>query len=158
LATNSPDQTTALSFDLDTQHREFVLDLGAHEVIDYNTRRFEDVVHEVDVVLDLIGADTLTRSWSVLQPGGILITLAGAIDPGEASRRRVRGVSFIVKPGRTDLTAIARLIDAGTGTIRSIVSDVFPLARAKEAFYQGLNGHNRGKIVLRVDGSISTVG
>ena len=71
-----------------TQHREFVLDLGAHEVIDYTTQRFEDVVHEVDVVLDLIGVDTLMRSWSVLQPGGILITL----------RRRVRGVSFIVKP------------------------------------------------------------
>ena len=61
-----------------------------------------------------------------------------------------------MKPSRTDLTAIARLIDAGT--IRSIVSDVFPLARAKEAFYQGLKGHNRGKIVLRVDGSLSTVG
>jgi NADPH:quinone reductase-like Zn-dependent oxidoreductase len=102
-----------------TQHREFVLDLGAHEVIDYTTQRFEDVVHEVDVVLDLIGVDTLMRSWSVLQPGGILITLAGAIDLGEASRRRVRGVSFIVKPCRTDLTAIARLIDAGT--IGSIV-------------------------------------
>jgi NADPH:quinone reductase-like Zn-dependent oxidoreductase len=121
-----------------TQHGEFVLDLGAHEVIDYTTQRFEDVVHEIDVVLDLIGVDTLTRSWSVLQPGGILITLAGAIDPGG----RVRGVSFIVKPCRTDLTAIARLIDAGT--IRSIVSDLFPLARAwherRKRFIKDLTG------------------
>jgi NADPH:quinone reductase-like Zn-dependent oxidoreductase len=53
-----------------TKHREFVLDLGAHEIIDYTTQRFEDVVHDVDVVLDLIGGDTLTRSWGVLQPGG----------------------------------------------------------------------------------------
>jgi hypothetical protein len=39
----------------------------------------------------------------------------------------------------------------------------FPAARAKEAFYQGLKGRNRGKrnrgkIVLRVDGNLSTVG
>jgi len=110
-------------------------------------------VHDVDVVLDLIGGDTLTRSWGVLQPGGILITLAGTIDLSEASRRRVRGVRFTVKPSRTDLAAIARLIDAGT--IRSIVSDVFPLACAQKAFRQGLMGHNRGKIVLRVEGGHS---
>jgi NADPH:quinone reductase-like Zn-dependent oxidoreductase len=136
-----------------TKHREFVLDLGAHEVIDYTAQRFEDVVHDVDVVLDLIGGDTLTRSRGVLQPGGILITLAGTIDLSEASRRRVRGVRFTVKPSRTDLAAIARLIDAGT--IRSIVSDVFPLACAQKAFRQGLMGHNRGKIVLRVEGGHS---
>ena len=135
------------------KHREFVLDLGAHEVIDYTAQRFEDVVRDVDVVLDLIGGDTLTRSWGVLQPGGILITLAGTIDLSEASRRRVRGVRFTVKPSRTDLAAIARLIDAGT--IRSIVSDVFPLACAQKAFRQGLMGHNRGKIVLRVEGGHS---
>jgi NADPH:quinone reductase-like Zn-dependent oxidoreductase len=82
-----------------------------------------------------------------------LITLAGTIDPSEASRRRVRGVRFTVKPSRTDLAAIARLIDAGT--IRAIVSDVFPLASAQKAFSQGLMGHNRGKIVLRVDSGLS---
>jgi len=61
-----------------------------------------------------------------------------------------------VEPSRADLIAIAHHIDMSE--IRSIVSDVLPLARAKEAFYQGLKAHNRGKIVLRVDGSFSTLG
>jgi hypothetical protein len=36
------------------QHIEFVRQLGADQVVDYQTQRFEDVIHEVDVVFDLI--------------------------------------------------------------------------------------------------------
>ena len=45
---------------------EFLRSLGADEVIDYKTKRFEDVVHDVDVVLDTIGEDTFERSWGTL--------------------------------------------------------------------------------------------
>ena len=51
-------------------------ELGAAEVIDYATERFEDRASDVDVVIDLIGNvkdDTGTRSLSVLRPGGLLV-------------------------------------------------------------------------------------
>jgi NADPH:quinone reductase-like Zn-dependent oxidoreductase len=57
-------------------------------------------------------------------------------------------VSFIVKPSRQQLTTIQELIDHGV--IRPVVSAVFPLARAREAFEHGLAGHMRGKLVLSV--------
>jgi len=37
---------------------DLVRSLGAHEFIDYRTTRFEDVVHDADVVFDTIGGDT----------------------------------------------------------------------------------------------------
>src|SRR5215831_1120932 len=46
--------------------RDFLLRLGARQVIDYHTERFEDVAGNVDVVFDAVGGETLRRSWSVL--------------------------------------------------------------------------------------------
>src|SRR5512146_42018 len=54
--------------------RDFVRELGADEVIDYTTTRFEEVVHGVDLVFDMVGGDTLQRSWQVIRPGGMLVS------------------------------------------------------------------------------------
>ena len=40
-----------------TRNREFLHKLGADEVIDYTTTRFEDVVQGVDLVFDTVGGD-----------------------------------------------------------------------------------------------------
>src|SRR6516162_10390340 len=56
------------------KHIKFVRELGADEVVDYKKQKFEDVAHEVDVVLDLIGGETRKRSWPVLKKGGILVS------------------------------------------------------------------------------------
>ena len=49
---------------------EFVRRLGADEVIDYTTSRFEGHVEGVEIVFDAVGGDTLDRSKAVLKPGG----------------------------------------------------------------------------------------
>ena len=110
--------------------------------------RFEDKIHDVDVVLDTVGGDTLERCWGVLRRGGVLVTIAGNAPADKAARYGVRGVDFIVKPSRAQLIEIARLIDAGA--VRPIVEATFPLEKAREAFERGLRGHNRGKLVLQV--------
>ena len=56
------------------KNAEFLKSIGADEVIDYKNQRFEDLVSNVDVVLDTVGGDTFERSWSVLKPGGFLVT------------------------------------------------------------------------------------
>jgi NADPH:quinone reductase-like Zn-dependent oxidoreductase len=48
----------------------FLFKLGANDVIDYETNRFENVVHDIDVVFDSVGGETLQRSWGVLRKGG----------------------------------------------------------------------------------------
>jgi NADPH:quinone reductase-like Zn-dependent oxidoreductase len=126
----------------------FLRALGAAEVIDYTVVRFEDRVRNVDVVLDTVGGETLDRSWSVLRPGGVLVTIAGDAPADLAAKHGVRGISFLVQPNRDQLLEMTRLLDAGT--VRPIVDAVLPLARAREAYERGLVGHNRGKIVLQV--------
>ncbi len=127
---------------------DFLLALGAQEVIDYTQASFEKQVHNVDVVLDTIGGKTLERSWRVLRPGGVLVTLVAPISGEKGAARGIRGIFFIVKPSRVQLIEIGRLIDGGA--VRPQVEAVYSLEQARQAFERGLQGHNRGKIVLQV--------
>jgi NADPH:quinone reductase-like Zn-dependent oxidoreductase len=124
----------------------FVKSLGADVVIDYATARFEEEIADVDVVVDTIGGETLERSFRVVRPGGLVISLVGPIPEGLLASHDARGLFFIVEPNRGELVEIARRIDSGA--LKVVVDQVFPLERAREAFELGARGHNRGKIVL----------
>jgi NADPH:quinone reductase-like Zn-dependent oxidoreductase len=130
------------------RHRDFLQGLGANTVVDYETARFEDVARGVDLVLDTVGGETLRRSWAVLKPGGTLVSVAEPPPEQDAVRVGARGIFFIVKPNRAQLSELARLTDAGK--LRTFVSEVFALDRAREAYETLLRGHLRGKIVVRV--------
>ncbi len=135
------------------RHADFLRGLGVEEIIDYTAVRYEDVVHDVDVVLDLVGGDTPERSWGLLKKGGILVSAARRPDPEQAATHGVRGVFFIVRPNREQLTRVGALIDAGL--VKPAVSAVLPLPQAREAYANGLQGHNQGKVVLKVESWIS---
>ncbi len=127
-----------------THNMEHVGALGADEVIDYRTARFEDVVRDVDAVFDTVGGETLARSWSVLKTGGKLVTIATA---GEVARdERTQKAFFIVDANRAQLTEIARLIDEGA--LRPELDGIFPLSEARAAYdYKP----RHGKTVLIID-------
>lgn len=128
--------------------REFVVGLGAEEVVDHHTERFEDRVADVDVVLDTVGGETLTRSWTVLRRGGTLVSIVQPPDPEQAAARAARGVFFIVEPDRAGLEAITKLIDGRRLT--PVVDRVVPLADTRAAYEALRAEHPRGKIVLHV--------
>lgn len=122
---------------------DFVLALGADEVIDYRTTPFETVVRDVDVVFDTVGGDTRDRSWGILSKGGRLVTIAA--DAERLTQPRVRDAFFIVEPNQVQLIEISRLIDAGV--IRPIVGEVFSMENFRQAYDQK---PVRGKHVLRI--------
>ncbi len=131
------------------RNRDFLRELGANEVIDYTTTRFEDVVQSVDLVFDTVGRDTLQRSWQVIKPGGELVSIVSPPPPVAVTEgHNVHFFYFVVEPNRDELIQIGALIDAGQ--LRPIVDSVFPLAQARQAYEQAAKGHTRGKIVLRV--------
>lgn len=130
------------------QNGEMARELGADKVIDYTTTRFEDQVRDADVVLDTVGGETLERSWGVLRPGGILVSIVDSIPEGEPAKHGVRGTFFIVEPNRRELVEISRLVEVGK--LHPIIEATFPLEDAREAFELGAGGHSRGKIVLEV--------
>jgi NADPH:quinone reductase-like Zn-dependent oxidoreductase len=131
------------------RHRDFLRELGADEFIDYTTTRFEDVVHDVDLVFDLVGGDTLQRSWQVIKPGGTLVSVVSPPPPADVAKGHdVRFAWFVVEPNREQLIQVGELIDAGK--LRPIIDAVFSLSQARQAYEQGMKGHTRGKVVLRV--------
>ena len=129
-------------------NRDFVRQLGAQEVIDYRVTRFEDAVRDVDVVFDTVGGETLARSWSVLKPGGKLVTVAAG--DSHASERLIRDAFMLVRANCCQLKQIASLIDAGE--LRVSIADVYLLSQAHEAYERAQRGGLRGKIVLHLDG------
>jgi NADPH:quinone reductase-like Zn-dependent oxidoreductase len=133
---------------------EWLRSLGADELVDYTTTRFETAVSDVDVVVDLIGDDqdeTSTRSIQVLRPGGLLVAVpSGASDDlvGKAAAAGVRASSFLVEPDGHALATIAEIID--TGGVRVEVERTLPLDQAAEAHRLMSGGRTKGKIVLKV--------
>jgi NADPH:quinone reductase-like Zn-dependent oxidoreductase len=127
---------------------ETAREMGADEVIDHTTTRFEDVVEQVDVVFDTVGGEMLERSPAVLGPRGKLVSIAEEPSQESAAAREVSALYFVVEPNREQLIALAKLVDGGD--LRPTIDAVFPLADARDAFERTLGGNRRGKIVLRV--------
>jgi NADPH:quinone reductase-like Zn-dependent oxidoreductase len=126
---------------------EFVKALGAERIIDYHGTRFEEEVSEVDVVFDTVGGETLQRSWSVLAPGGRMITIAAASET--PADDRVKQAFFIVEPDHEQLTRIGRMLDAGD--LRTFVDAVLPLAQTSAAYTGAVKQRRgRGKLVVAV--------
>ena len=131
------------------RNADFVKSLGADQVIDYTTTKFEEIGNDVDVVFDLIGGETGQRSFAVLKKGGFLVSAVQP--PAEAACKAygVRGAMLAVDPNGTRLEEITALVDAGK--IKTFVEKVFPLREAKAALNLSKQGRTRGKIVLSVE-------
>ncbi|MDP1708688.1 MAG: NADP-dependent oxidoreductase [Gammaproteobacteria bacterium] len=130
------------------RNADFVRALGADDVIDYTSARFEDAVHEADMVFDTVGGDVQQHSWQVLKRGGILVSILALTVPDEAEQRGWRSAYVFVQPSAQQLAQLASLIDAGS--INPHVDNVMALSDAAKAHILIQGGHARGKIVLNV--------
>ncbi len=131
------------------QNLDFLRELGADEVIDYVSTPFEDHAHNVDVVFDTIGGETQQRSWEVLKPGGILLSVVQPPSEETATTYGVRQ-QFIAAspPAASVLTKIAELVDAGH--IKPVISHSLPLEEIQRAHELSESRHTRGKIILQI--------
>ncbi|ROP44363.1 MULTISPECIES: NADP-dependent oxidoreductase [unclassified Rathayibacter] len=152
---------------------EWLRELGADEVIDYRSQRFEQVLQGYDLVVDGIGGENLEKSLRVLRPGGRAIGIAGPPDPAFARalglnpglRLAIGGLSasirwqarrlgvkytflFMHADGR-QLAEIAALVEAGV--LHPVVGRVFPFAQTPAALTALERGGLRGKIVIAMD-------
>lgn len=136
------------------RNASWLRELGAAVVIDYTTTRFDEVIADVDVVIDLVGnvgGDVGSRSLRVLRPGGLYIVVPTGSWPGYAAaadEAGVRATSYKVVPDGGALATIGRLLDSGA--VQVYIDRVFDLAEAAAAHRHLEEGHTRGKLVLRV--------
>ncbi len=126
---------------------QFVRSLGAQMVIDYNEAPFETVVQDVDVVIDTVGGSTIDRSWTVMQPGGILVTVAGRLSEDAGKAQGVRAAS-VRRPTFGDHTQITQMLEAKV--LLPTIREVFPLAEAAKAQQLSETRHGRGRIILQI--------
>lgn len=132
-----------------TANVDFVRSLGAETVIDYTSTPVEQVVHDVDLVFDTVGGNTLESSLRVLKRGGTLVTIAGQQPPEEKVRERgVRVASFAAQVSSDLLQTFAQLIDEGQ--VKVFVAERFSLSQAQQAHERSQGGHGRGRIVLSI--------
>ena len=124
---------------------EYVRSLGADSALDYRVGKIDEVAGPVDVVLDLVGGDSQERSFRILKPGGILVSVVST--PPAPSRTDVRSVFFYVDVTTARLNAISQLMESGK--LKTQVGTVLRLKDARIA-HEMLAGapHKRGKIVL----------
>jgi NADPH:quinone reductase-like Zn-dependent oxidoreductase len=126
----------------------FVEELGANEVINYETTDFSSQVKDIDMVFDTRGGEVQQKSLTVLKPGGIIVSTVGIADEAAVKAKGLRSAAYMAQSRTKDLQQIAELIDSGK--VIPVISKIFPLKDAAEAHRMGEKGHVRGKIVLQV--------
>ena len=143
--------------------------LGADEVVDYTTTNFAQVLSGYDVVLDSLGGDNLSKSLTVLKPGGLAISVVGppdaafAIQVGQpllrlvmallsfkvrarARKLGVRYAFFFMRADGARLNALAALYDAGK--LRPVLDRTFPFDETLNAIAYVEEGRAKGKIIV----------
>ena len=117
---------------------------GRMKWVDYRTR-FEDTVHGIDLVLDLVGGNTLDRLWTVLAETGRIITTA-APDIGARTPHGRHGQWFMMHPDAKQLAHIAQQVLKGEVHVE--IGRTFALDAAASAIEHNKNGHTRGKTII----------
>jgi NADPH:quinone reductase-like Zn-dependent oxidoreductase len=126
----------------------YLRDLGADQVIDYNTTDFTKAVSNCDAVFDTVGGDVATRSFAVLKPGGRAAFIASGAKAPTPERGDVTALRPAVGRDRPHLDRVAALYKAGV--IRSPAVKLYKLSEADEALRVSEARHFRGKLVFKV--------
>ncbi len=137
--------TTASASDAD-----FVKGLGADEVIDYKTQKFEEIISNIDFILDTIGGENFVRSLKVLKPEGtiVLISTPNIEETNKvAEEQHVKNYKLMMMHSDgEDMKHIAEML--ANGSLKVHVDKTFPFDEIPDAQNQLENGKVRGKIVI----------
>lgn len=138
---------------------EFVTGLGADLAIDFSAGDYVPQVRAlggVDVVLDTVGGDTLSRSPEILADRGRVVSIVDIADPQNLLAAWGKNATYhfvFASPGRAKLDALARLVDRGK--LRPVIGAVLPLADVAQAHALLEGGSTTGEARRRPRGKIA---
>ncbi|WHY27345.1 NADP-dependent oxidoreductase [Bacillus wiedmannii] len=151
---------------------DLVTSLGADEIINYKTEKFEDILTNYDAVFDTIGGTTLEKSFNIIKSGGNIVSVSGMPNArfgkefgsgffktllfSFASKKLTAlekqhnaQYSFLfMKPSGDQLRTIANYIEAGK--IKPVIDRVFPFEDAQKAMEYSESGRAKGKIIVKI--------
>jgi NADPH:quinone reductase-like Zn-dependent oxidoreductase len=131
------------------KNRDFVLDLGVDEFIDYHGDQLDTIIGHVDFAFDAVGGDNISRSLPLVKRGGTLVSIpTGLTDEQKhmAADLDVNAFFYLVESNGEDMKELAQLLSRGI--LKPHVSKVFPFAQMGEAHLAVDSGRTVGKVVV----------
>ncbi|GIO27462.1 NADP-dependent oxidoreductase [Ornithinibacillus bavariensis] len=149
-----------------------VKSLGADEIINYKTEKFEDKLKNYDAVFDTLGGEILEKSFQVIKSGGRIVSVSGLPNARfgkeygsgyfktllfSAASHKLSALEkkhnaqytfLFMKPSGEQLRIIANYIE--TGKIKPIIDRVLPFEDAQKAMEYAESGRAKGKIILKI--------
>ncbi|HGH7173625.1 TPA: NADP-dependent oxidoreductase [Bacillus wiedmannii] len=151
---------------------DLVKSLGADEIINYKTEKFEELQKDYDAVFDTIGGTTLEKSFDIIKSGGNIVSVSGIPNARfgkefgsgffktllfslaskkltALEKKHNAQYSFLfMKPSGDQLRTIANYIE--TGNIKPVIDRVFPFEDAQKAMEYSEAGRAKGKIIVKI--------
>ena len=149
-----------------------VKSLGADQIINYKTEKFEEILKDYDAVFDTIGGTTLEKSFDIIKSGGSIVSVSGMPNARfgkefgsgffktflfslaskkltALEKKHNAQYSFLfMKPSGDQLRTIANYIEAGK--IKPVIDRVFPFEDAQKAMEYSEAGRAKGKIIVKM--------
>jgi len=151
---------------------DLVKSLGADQIINYKTEKFEEILKDYDAVFDTIGGTTLEKSFDIIKSGGNIVSVSGMPNARFGKKfgsgffktflfslasKKITALekkhnaqySFLfMKPSGDQLRIIANYIEAGK--IKPVIDRVFPFEDAQKAMEYSEAGRAKGKIIVKI--------
>ncbi|MFD5260567.1 NADP-dependent oxidoreductase [Bacillus wiedmannii] len=151
---------------------DLVKSLGADEIINYKTEKFEEILKDYDAVFDTIGGTTLEKSFNIIKSGGNIVSVSGMPNARfgkefgsgffktllfslaskkltALEKKHNAQYSFLfMKPSGDQLRTIANYIEAGK--IKPVIDRVFPFEDTQKAMEYSEAGRAKGKIIVKI--------
>ncbi|WP_413364554.1 NADP-dependent oxidoreductase [Lysinibacillus sp. 3P01SB] len=148
-----------------------VKSLGADEIINYKTEKFEETLKNYDAVFDTLGGEILEKSFNVVKNGGKIVSVSGLPNARFAKeygagffktllfsaassklaalekKHNVQYTFLFMEPSGEQLSIIANYIEAGD--IKPVIDKVFSFDDAQKAMEYAESGRAKGKIILK---------
>ncbi|TKC19060.1 NADP-dependent oxidoreductase [Robertmurraya kyonggiensis] len=151
---------------------KLVESLGADEIINYKTEKFEEKLKNYDAVFDTLGGKNLEKSFEVIKDGGKIVSVSGLPNARFAQeygsgflkqmlfslasskltalekKHNVQYSFLFMKPSGEQLRTIANYIEGGK--IKPVIDRVFPFEDAQKAMEYAELGRAKGKIIVKI--------
>ena len=125
------------------KHKEIDLIMN-YELID-----FEHMISDFDAVLDTVGGDVMIKSYSVLKPGGIIVSLVDTPDGKSLANHNIKGLRMSAIINTQTIDTVKFLVEEHIIKAPEFTITSFPMA--KNALIQLYNRAIKEKIVINME-------
>jgi NADPH:quinone reductase-like Zn-dependent oxidoreductase len=157
------------------KNKQRVLEHGADQVIAYDQDDYRSAGKIYDIVFDLIGGKHTVQAFSVIKPGGSVVSVAGPPDRefiekfakgfmlrtamklmsrrvfAKARKNRANYYRFMTESDGHALSHLLPMIESGQ--IKPVIDRVFPMQELPQALEYLMTGRAQGKVILQVSRS-----